>query len=224
MLKTDAPMAIRVEARNIVATLSRTSAKNFHLEQATRAKLGPSWDRAVMNFCQLSNLLGLFPIFLALQSRLYFLAAALSTSVLLSFIYHLDEHNELALKADMYGCSLLASFMFYLVLDSESVLTRMNIISIVYGTMAIYFFFGAGNPGTELYHDYHTGWHVCAVYSVATFVYSYIHSTKLENSPSRLSKRIDATLLAREGRRMRALVEPVLRPLSALSSRFINKL
>ncbi len=142
-----------------------------------------------MNFCQLSNILGIFPILLAVQFGLYPLAGAMTASTILSILYHYDETNEHALMADMGGCVLLSACGFYIVMNNETNITFANLLSLVYGVMAMVFFVKAGEPGEDTYQLYHTGWHICAFFSMSVFVFSYIHSTVIpEESGSVISK------------------------------------
>ena len=148
-----------------------------------------------MNFCQLSNVLGFFPILLALQYGLYPLAGAMTLSTVLSILYHYDETNENALLADMAGCVLVIACGFYIVMNSETNLTFANLLSVIYAVMATVFFIKAGEPNEDTYQLYHTAWHICAFYSMSVFVFSYIHSTVIpEETQSRIARDLKPAL------------------------------
>lgn len=140
-----------------------------------------------LNFCQLSNVLGVFPVILAFQHGLYLLGTIMFLGMSLSIYYHADESNEIAFFMDVAGCAMLSSYMFYIVMNAEILLTYVNLLTVSYTGMALVFYVAAGEPGDEDYPLYHTAWHVFAMYAASTFVYSYINTTLEKDSPSRMS-------------------------------------
>lgn len=137
-----------------------------------------------MNFCQLSNALGVFIVVYLLQFKMYFFASAVALAVGLSCFYHHDETNVMALYMDMAGCVLLVSCLFYMMLNASAIFTAMNAVSCCLGSAALTCYVLAGeDTSTEDYKLYHTGWHVFVFYSMAAFVYSYVHSQAQEPPP-----------------------------------------
>lgn len=131
-----------------------------------------------MNFCQISNLFGLFPVIYALQHRLYWAAGIISTAVLFSLIYHTDEDNEMALHVDMFGCSLMVAASAYIYMQSDTVVTTGNILTLIFASAAITCYILSGeDTHTEQYRVWHTGWHVFVFYGTCTFLHSYVHTT-----------------------------------------------
>lgn len=147
-----------------------------------------------LTFCQISNLLGIFPAILAFQHRLYVLGTVMLLGMSLSIYYHHDESNEIAFLMDVGGCTLLASYMFYILMNAETNLTYVNILTLFYNAMALIFFVAAGEPGDEDYELYHTAWHVFVFYAASTFVYSYINTTLEKNHKSTLCRTIPIKL------------------------------
>ena len=131
----------------------------------------------MVNFCQISNLLGVFPILLAVQFGMYDMALAMTCATCLSIVYHHDETNEMALWADIGGCSLALSFVLQTMMNTNMDPSPAHILCVIYAVMAMTFYLMAGNPGTEEYHYFHTGWHVCMFYTTSLFVYTHVHST-----------------------------------------------
>lgn len=129
-------------------------------------------------FCQLSNLLGVFPVVYCLSYRAYGLAAIVAAAVLLSTIYHVNEKNWLALLADTLGVSLLIAAGVTVIKNSSYILTLSNILTIVYASAGITCFVLAGDDtDSQEYQLYHSGWHIFSIYGVGTFLYSYFNST-----------------------------------------------
>ena len=135
----------------------------------------------MVNFCQISNLLGVFPILLAVQFGMYDMALAMTCATCLSIVYHHDEGNEMALWADIGGCAVALSFVLQTMMNTNMDPSPAHILCVVYAVMAITFYLMAGNPGTEEYHYFHTGWHVCMFYTTSLFVYTHVHSTTHRN-------------------------------------------
>lgn len=129
-------------------------------------------------FCQLSNLLGIFPIAYCLSYRAYGLAAVVAAAVLLSTIYHVNEKNWLALLADTVGVSLLVAAGVTVIKNSNYILTLSNILTILYASAGLTCFILAGDDtDSQDYQIYHTGWHIFSIYGVGTFLYSYFNTT-----------------------------------------------
>lgn len=132
----------------------------------------------MVSFCQLSNLMGIFPVVYCLQHGLYWVALILTVTVTLSLMYHHDESNRVALVADMCGCALLVGAGVYILLNSDEVLTWSNLLTLVFASGAVTSYLAAGDDTeSEEYMVYHTGWHVLAFYGIATFLYSYVNTT-----------------------------------------------
>lgn len=130
-------------------------------------------------FCQVSNLLGLFPVVFLVQNERYWLAFFLLTTVVFSIIYHMDETNFTALLFDVSGCTVLLSCLFYLVKNSRYYLTGMTLFSacMLSGATACFVLAGS-DTRTEQYGLYHTAWHVFSMYGIGSFMYSYVHTSE----------------------------------------------
>lgn len=138
-------------------------------------------------FCQLSNMLGVFPVWFCLTYKAYGLAAIIAAAVTLSILYHINEKNELALLADAIGCSLLVALVITCIRRSKVVFTFCNILTIVYTTAGITCYFLAGdNVESDQYKVYHSAWHIFCIYGLGTFLYSYFDTTYEEESRSKL--------------------------------------
>lgn len=158
-----------------------------------------------MNFCQISNLLGVFPILLAVQFGIYDLAIAMTFATCLSIIYHYDETNEMALWADIGGCCIVMAFLLQILMNTDKTISFAHLLTMVYSIMAIGFYIMAGDTGTEQYHYFHTGWHVCMFYATSLFMYTHIHSTVQKGvSKSVITKPIWPSI-SRGIRRIRAI-------------------
>ena len=179
-------------------------------------------------FCQLSNLLGIFPVAYCLSYRAYGLAAVVAAAVLLSVIYHVNEKNWLALLADTVGVSLLVAAGVTVIKNSNYIMTLSNVLTIVYASAGLTCFILAGDDtDSEEYKIYHTGWHIFSIYGVGTFLYSYFNSTyECEESSSKIlcknlvtKKKLKVRVSRRRktisnpwwrGWRVRKLIEPEL--------------
>ncbi len=130
-------------------------------------------------FCQISNILGLFPVIFLYQNEMYRTAICLVLSLILSLIYHMDETNRTALLFDFSGCCMLSSCMLYLMKTSTYRFTNLNIFCVMMMSAAIYSFIAAGDDTqSEKYEIYHTAWHIFSLYAIGAFVYSYVHSER----------------------------------------------
>ena len=137
-------------------------------------------------FCQLSNMLGVFPVWLCLTHKAYGLAAIIAASVTLSILYHTDENNELALFADSIGCSLMVALVVTCITRSRVVLTVSNLLTIIYTSAGIVCYLLAGDDvKSAQYKVYHSAWHIFCIYGLGTFLYSYF-DTHEEESRSKL--------------------------------------
>lgn len=125
-----------------------------------------------MRWCQLSNCSLLFPALYAAYKDMRWASAALVLSMLLSVFYHCDEKNEFALLADIVGCSVVSSCIFYLVLNS-SPFTRWNVLALVYLCAALTCFALAGPTDDDAYDSIHAAWHVFAAYGILAFVHGF---------------------------------------------------
>lgn len=138
-------------------------------------------------FCQLSNLLGIFPIIYCIQNRAYSFAAIISAAVILSLIYHINENNRYALFSDLIGVSLLCAAGFYIIMNSQLILTWSNLMTVAYASAGLTCFVLAGKDlESEEYKLFHTGWHIFSIYGMATFLYSYFNTSKLNVSNSKV--------------------------------------
>lgn len=138
-------------------------------------------------FCQLSNMLGVFPVWLCLTYKAYGLAAIIAAAVTLSILYHTDENNELALLADTIGCSLMFAMVCTCIKRSKVVLTVSNLLTILFTTAGITCYLLAGDDvESAQYKVYHSAWHIFCIYGLGTFLYSYFDSTYEEESRSKL--------------------------------------
>lgn len=129
-------------------------------------------------FCQLSNLLGFFPVIYCIQNGDYELAVMVATCFIFSIFYHLNEKNQLGLFVDIVGCGILSGALFYTLKKSVqdgSDLTVANILTFCFWL----FSFTCYIIGTELptdskdYAFYHSCWHILTVYGLSTFLYSF---------------------------------------------------
>lgn len=143
-----------------------------------------------LNTIQLSNAMGIFPVILALSNELYGLAAVMTLSMLASIHYHLDETNENALLLDSSSCALSSSFLFYLLLNTNVLLTPAVLMCITYSLLAIVFFVMAEEPTSDDYQLYHTAWHVFSVYAASIFVYNYINTKESEGGGGGVTGRL----------------------------------
>lgn len=138
-------------------------------------------------FCQLSNLLGIFPIVYCLQNKAYWFAAIIGTAVILSLIYHINESNTYALFSDLLGVSLLCAAGFYIIMNSQLILTWSNLMTVAYASAGLTCFVLAGKDiESEEYKLFHTGWHIFSIYGMATFLYSYFNTSNIEQSRSKV--------------------------------------
>ena len=139
-------------------------------------------------FCQLSNLLGVFPVAYCISYKAYGLAAVVAAAVLLSVIYHVNEKNWIALVADTVGVSLLVAAGVTVIKNSNYILTLSNILTILYASAGLTCFILAGDDtDSDEYKIYHTGWHIFSIYGVGTFLYSYFNSScVVEESASKI--------------------------------------
>lgn len=128
-------------------------------------------------FCQVSNLLGFFPVLYCIQYRLYGFAAVLSLAVVLSILYHIDETNPFALLADTIGVSFLIALGVYTYKRSDVFMTWSNILTIIFASAGTFCFLMAGEDlQSEQYHVFHTLWHVFSMYGIGTYLYSYVNT------------------------------------------------
>lgn len=139
--------------------------------------MSPHCECGKPNYCQISNFLGIFPVYLAFKFKLYWIALAMSIASVCSIIYHHNEQNDDALYADLFGCALLSACTFYIFFNMQTIPSIANILSFIYSGAAITFYYMAGLPEEEQYELYHTAWHVFALYSFTLFVYAYINTT-----------------------------------------------
>lgn len=138
-------------------------------------------------FCQLSNLLGIFPVCYCISYKAYGLAAVVATAVFLSLLYHVNEKNEFALLADTIGCSLLVAGAAIIIKNSRHVITLSNLLTILYASAGMTCFILAGDDtDSDQYKIYHTAWHMFSIYGIGTFLYSYFNTTYEEESKSRV--------------------------------------
>lgn len=133
-----------------------------------------------LNFCQISNFLGVFPVCLAIKFKLYWIAIAMAIASICSIVYHHDEHNDNALYADLFGCALLCATFFYIFFNINTIPNIVNILAFVYASAALTFYYMAGLPKEPGYETFHTAWHVFAIYAFTLFIYTYINLQVLE--------------------------------------------
>jgi hypothetical protein len=125
-------------------------------------------------FCQISNLLGIFPVVYCFQKGDFELGMMIALCFFLSFLYHMDERSDLGLLADTIGCSFLIA-AFTLCLLKTNILTPANLLSACLIASALFYWFEAGDDTeTYSYSFYHTLWHAMMVYAISFFVYSYL--------------------------------------------------
>ena len=149
----------------------------------------------MLSFCQISNLIGIFPVIYCIQHGLHWFAAILAMSITLSLFYHEDEDNEIALWADMGGCAVLFACFCYILMNSELVLTWSNMVTLLFASMAGTCYLLAGEDvHTENYLLFHTGWHVFALYAISTFIYSYVNTSVEDNNSRVLAHSIRPTM------------------------------
>lgn len=129
-------------------------------------------------FCQLSNLLGFFPVLYCLSYQLHLLAAVLALASVLSIIYHVNEDNRFALLADVIGCALILAMGIDVYRRSIVFFTWSNLITIALASAALTCYICAGEDTcSEQYAVLHSAWHVLSWYAVAMFLYSYVNTS-----------------------------------------------
>lgn len=129
-------------------------------------------------FCQLSNLLGFFPVIYCIQNRDYELAVMIATCFVFSIFYHLNEKNQLGLFVDLIGCGILLGALFYTLKKSVqdgSDLTVANILTFFFWLFSFFCYIIATELPTDSkdYAFYHSCWHILTVYGLSTFLYSF---------------------------------------------------
>lgn len=133
-----------------------------------------------MRLCQASNMAMVVPVAYAIYRRLYWAAGALVASMLLSILYHTNETNELALFADVLGCSIVSSCGFYLILQSTAIVTVWNVLAVVYACAAVTCFSMAGpDTGSDEYDALHSAWHILVVYGITAFLHGHYAQQRL---------------------------------------------
>jgi len=125
----------------------------------------------------------LFPVYLAYKADLPYVVAALFLCMFSSMFYHIDEKNPHGLYADLVGVIVLVTTLFFLLFQLSAYFTFINVLAIVYGLMAVFYFMKAQEGITEnstgerefdeVYEFYHMAWHILAACLVAIVIYSY---------------------------------------------------
>lgn len=143
-----------------------------------------------MKVCVLSNVMMLFPAFVAYRSRLYRICAAIMVAMVLSMLYHVDEQRDIMLFADIMGVVALSATINFILMRSRLLLTPINLIGLLYWFAALYCYFQAGDDTTtEEYEMYHTAWHVLGAYFTTCIVYSHCFTTTADRNTSRMLAR-----------------------------------
>lgn len=142
--------------------------------------------------CFYSNILMLFPAFLAFQAGLYHVCGLTIAAMLCSMYYHMDEENHHGLLVDIAGVVVMIACFAYMFLTSDFLITYMNAIGVVYINLALWYYSRANDflaveeeegehslseDDWKEYEFYHVGWHLLVALSCAAFVYSY-HGAK----------------------------------------------
>lgn len=144
-------------------------------------------------FCFWSNLLMLFPAFLAYQANLTGIAVATVLAMIASMIYHMDEHSAHGLYVDVAGVVSMVACFFYMVFNSNFLFTYMNIVGSIYINLAFWYYFeGCKALEEEDYDEYqfnHVAWHVLVSFSCAAFIYAF-HGSSIRKRPTTLTKPI----------------------------------
>ena len=136
--------------------------------------------------CQLSNLALLAPIVAAFQYKLYMVCITIALCALASVFYHLDETNEKLFLFDLFGIICMVSLCSYMFIYARKSFTYVNLMTIMYMGVGLYFFLIAPDPTLGfstreehmLYHYYHSTWHVFVGYSIFGVLYSFLNSSE----------------------------------------------
>lgn len=134
-------------------------------------------------YCQLSNLLGFFPVWYCIQHEDYELAAMIAVCFGFSMIYHIDEESEVGLFIDLCGVGILLGALFLTLkksTENQSDLTVANLLTVLFilSSFASYLYATDIPTNSKEYSFYHSCWHILTVYGITTFLYSFFTDKK----------------------------------------------
>lgn len=129
-------------------------------------------------FCQLSNLLGFFPVWYCVENKDYQLAAMMAVCFGFSMIYHIDEESELGLFIDLCGVGILLGALLFTLkksVENHSDLTVANFLTVIFilSSFACYLYAVDMPTNSKEYAFFHSCWHILTVYGITTFLYSF---------------------------------------------------
>lgn len=150
-------------------------------------------------YCQLSNVLGFFPVWYCLQHQDYELAAMIAVCFGFSMIYHIDEENEIGLFVDLCGVGILLGALFLTLkksTENQTDLTVANVLTVLFILASFVCYLHATDipTNTKEYSFYHSCWHILTVYAITTFLYSFFKDKKS-------SRFLCLRIVRKEGRR-----------------------